>query len=546
LDLVHRLLSLPATAQPGLAELLAQLAEAFDASSAGIAPLPAAAPAVRAGPSGQQAPSTPLPWDGDSTQLAKLSASGALIVFPTSKASFLVTVAGHGASPDWLLWIEDQHRRGWTEGEASVLRLFAGAFSLPPNPAAVPRWAEVRERRLRQQQLNDAGRLVRRLAHDFGNVLTSILGFTELSLAQRIAPGSPLHEYLGEVHRAARGAAEWTALLRLFGLHDPATSRPGSLVGVIRAEEQAARVARNPAAELVLDLPAALPAAAADEQHMRLVVHNLLENAYEALPDGKGVVTVTARPRDMKALDCLEYYGRLQPGPHVSLRISDTGAGLSPDASRRLFAEPFFTTKARRRGLGLAVVYGVAAAYRGGLRLENGPGGGVVAEVVFPAAPLDTAPVAPAQAATATAATGASGGAKVLVVDDDPLVRRFVLATLERAGYRVEAAGTAEEAIEMYQANSCDPFRLVLSDLVMPQTNGVALARRLLANDANAQLLFMSGREGLDAGAKALHAFEFIQKPFRSEHLLEAVRSAIENHRESGIGNRESKKSKAK
>jgi two-component system C4-dicarboxylate transport response regulator DctD len=119
-------------------------------------------------------------------------------------------------------------------------------------------------------------------------------------------------------------------------------------------------------------------------------------------------------------------------------------------------------------------------------------------------------------------------------VDDDPLVRRFVLATLQRAGYRVEAVGTAEEALASYQADPQDPFRLVLSDLVMPQTNGVDLACRLLESDANARLLFMSGREGLDAGAKtaSLHSFEFIQKPFRSERLLHAVRSAIDQNRE--------------
>jgi DNA-binding NtrC family response regulator len=122
----------------------------------------------------------------------------------------------------------------------------------------------------------------------------------------------------------------------------------------------------------------------------------------------------------------------------------------------------------------------------------------------------------------------------VLVVDDDPLVRRFVLATLQRAGYRVEAVATAEEALASYQADPRDPFRLVLSDLVMPQTTGIDLARRLLESDANARLLFMSGREGLDAGARAvsLHPFEFIQKPFRSERLLQAVRSAIDPNRD--------------
>jgi CheY-like chemotaxis protein/nitrogen-specific signal transduction histidine kinase len=534
LDLVHRLLSLPAAAQPSLADLLAQLADAFGATDAGLAPLPEAAPAVRASARSRQPPAAPLPWDSDPAVLAQLRGSGSFIVLPRPKGSLVATVAGHADGPDWLLWVEDEHRTAWTPGETAALVLFAGACSLPVDPAAAPRWAEFHERRVRQQRLDDAGRVVRRLAHDFGNVLTSILGFTELSLAQRIAPGSPLHEYLAEVHRGAQGAADWTALLRLFGLRDPITARPGSLAGVIRAEEQALRAIWNPAAELVLDLAPGLPAAAADEHHLRLVVHNLLENAYDALPGSKGVVTLTARPLDLTAVDCLDYYGRLQPGPHVGLRVSDTGVGLTADVRRRLFAEPFFTTKTRRRGLGLAVAYGITAANRGGIRLENGPASGAIAEVVFPAVKVEPVPAPPAKAQAAPSTKVAPDGAKVLVVDDDPLVRRFVLATLQRAGYRVEAVGTAEEALASYQADPQDPFRLVLSDLVMPQTTGVDLARRLLESDANARLLFMSGREGLDAGAKtaALHPFEFIQKPFRSERLLQAVRSAIDQNRD--------------
>jgi CheY-like chemotaxis protein/nitrogen-specific signal transduction histidine kinase len=534
LDLVHRLLSLPAAAQPGLAELLAQLADAFGATGAGLAPLPPAAPAVRARARGQQTSSVPLPWESDPTLLAQLRGPGSWVVLPGTKGSLVATVTGHADGPEWLLWVEDESRTAWTPEETAALVLFGGACSLPVNPATVPRWAEFRERRLRQQRLDEAGRVVRRLAHDFGNVLTSILGFTELSLAQRIAPGNPLHEYLAEVHRGAQGAAEWTALLRLFGLRDPVTSRPGSLAGVVRAEEQAVRAVWNPAAELVLDLAPALPAAAAAEEHLRLVLHNLLENAYEALPASKGVVTLSARPLDLTAEDCLDYYGRLQPGPHVGLRVTDTGAGLTPDARRRLFAEPFFTTKPRRRGLGLAVAYGITAANRGGLRLENGPAGGAVAEVVFPAVRVEPAPAPPARAAAAPGPKGGPDGAKVLVVDDDPLVRRFVLATLQRAGYRVEAVATAEEALASYQADPRDPFRLVLSDLVMPQTTGIDLARRLRESDANARLLFMSGREGLEVGAKAVSVqpFQFIQKPFRSERLLQAVRSAIDTNRD--------------
>ncbi len=543
MDLVHRLLSLPPAAQPGLNDLLRQLADAFGATAAGLAPLPETPPALRVGAMS----AGPLPWDGDPALPVRVRESNTAIVLPRQPlGSVLATVATHADGPDFLLWIEDEHRTDWTPAEAAALTLFARAFALPAATDEIPAWAELRERRLRQHRLEQVARVVRKMAHDFGNALTSILGFTELCLHQRMPPGSTLHDYLGEVHRGAKSAAEWTRLLRLFSLRDPNVSRPGSVADAIRAEEMGLRAVWKSGAELTLDLADDLPPVVPDVDGVRQVVHNLLANAGEALPDGKGVVTLTARRLDLSAADCLAYYGRPRPGPHVAVCVRDTGAGLKPDVLRRLFAEPFFTTKPRHRGLGLAVAYGIAIANHGGLRLDNDPTGGAVAEVVFPVArarPVPVAPpIAPTRGPAVVEAVAPSGGEKVLVVDDDPHVRLFVETTLKRAGYRVEAVASAEEALATYQADQRDPFRLVLSDLSMPRTTGAELARRLLQRDSNARLLFMSGREGLDLRTKdaVLDSFELIQKPFRSERLLRAVRSAIDQQRESGIGNRES------
>src|SRR5207253_1521358 len=114
-------------------------------------------------------------------------------------------------------------------------------------------------------------------------------------------------------------------------------------------------------ATIEIALPADLPPAAIDGDPLRAVIRALLENAAEALTE-PGKVTVTARPVTLAAEDCLDYYGDLRPGPHVEIRIADTGPGLTEDARRRLFAEPFFSTKPRRRGFGLFAVYGVLHA----------------------------------------------------------------------------------------------------------------------------------------------------------------------------------------
>jgi len=525
LDLVHSLLSLPATEQPGLDGLLTQLIEAFAATAAGLAALPDSAPILRAGST--EAIAAPLPWENDAALLARLVESSDVVVLPRSAHGSLVVQASRRREPGLLVWLEDEKRSDWTRAETAAFALFADALARnnAPPPETAPRWLEQRDRRLRQQRLEQTVPVVRRLAHDFGNALTGVLGFAELCLGQQVEPGSTLHDFLSELQRGAKHAARWTQLLQLFSLRQARGPFACSLPEALRAEESRQRKVWKPTAELVLDVPATLPAPIVCDEHLRQVVGILLENSYEALPDNVGVVTLSARRIDLTGPDCLEYYGRPQPGPHVEVRVSDTGAGLTPEVQSRLFAELFFTTKMRHRGLGLAVAYGLATANRGGIRLVNAPGQGVIAEVVFPALVIAAAPLKGAPEKQTV-----PRGEKILVVDDDPLVLRFVTKTLERAGYRVHAVTTAAEALASYDAQQVEPIRLVVSDLMMPQIGGLDLAQRLLQRDSNVRLLFMSGHAVAEAEARSATslAFATIQKPFPSERLLSAVRSAID------------------
>jgi CheY-like chemotaxis protein len=201
-----------------------------------------------------------------------------------------------------------------------------------------------------------------------------------------------------------------------------------------------------------------------------------------------------------------------------------------------LFAEPFYTGKARRRGFGLAVAYGLLSAHHGGLSIANGPRGGAVARILLPVAAVATG-LGQAGARDHQAATPdqrpAAHDEKVLVVDDDPMILQFVSTTLEEAGYRVLAVASADEAVDRYAAAGPDPFRLVLSDVVMPRGSGVDLARRLLNHDANARILFMSGQVSPDFARQdfAEHEFDLLSKPFRPEGLLRAVRGALDRPR---------------
>jgi CheY-like chemotaxis protein len=249
--------------------------------------------------------------------------------------------------------------------------------------------------------------------------------------------------------------------------------------------------------------------------------------------------------------DCLGLWGNVAPGPHVCVEITDTGRGLGPDAQARLFRELFFTNKPRHRGLGLATVYGVLRCHRGGFCLAARPGGGVTARVYLPLAPglvsggvasgersarprpgNDIPPEEGRHPTDHAPVTPHPSPGDILVVDDDPGVLEMVSRTLRREGYRVQTAASAAEAMAVHAASRGQPFRLVLSDVVMEPTSGVELARQLLTHDTNLRLLFMSGegasREAVrrDFGGRGVG---LLPKPFAIEGLLGAVREALQS-----------------
>jgi CheY-like chemotaxis protein len=261
-----------------------------------------------------------------------------------------------------------------------------------------------------------------------------------------------------------------------------------------------------------------------EREGLRQVLHQLLDNAIEAQGNG-GNITLRARVVELSVERCGELLGEPTPGPCVELEISDTGHGLSTEAREKVLVEPFFSTKHRQHGLGLAIVFGILRGCGGGFSLQNGPSGGVVARCYLPLA---------AQGASTTSGQGTPADSeRLLVVDDDPMVLQLVCSALEKAGYRVQPAASGEEALRRYSAAGSDCFHLVVSDVVMPGVSGIELARRLLRQDSGLNLLFMSGHATADFPDSSLVGgrFELLAKPFRPEGLLRAVRRALDRAR---------------
>lgn len=527
LEFVHRLLVRPAGDHPPLTELLAQLAEAFRTREVGLACLPEGRLVLRHPPENSDADFS-WPWQNDPCLLESARQRSRAVALSYHEDLLLVTSIVCPGGGAWVLWLQDQQQRAFTEAEAAALHLVGQALSPWLSSEGSARWADQLDLALRQDRLETSAAVTRRLAHDFGNLLTGILGFTELAMSQQVPANTPLYSYLQEVYRAAQAGAQFTHQLRLFSRRQSASSHPSDL-GSLLAEQEARLFAAQPHGLTVrLNVPEGLPAVALEADYLHQVLSALLDNAREALM-GSGVISVSARVVELTASDCRDLYGAVGPGPHVEITLADTGIGLSPEVQRKLFVEPFFTSKPRRRGFGLAVAYGILHAHKGGLRLHPGEERGVVARVVLPIAPMP-APGLTSKTQEVICPSERVRGERILVVDDEPEVLQLVSTSLERAGFRVEAVASGEAALQAYFAQPGDPFRMVLTDVVMPGMGGVELVRRLLRRDPAVRVLFMSGHVSSDFTQQdfANHAFELVAKPFRPEQLVRAIRAGLD------------------
>jgi signal transduction histidine kinase/CheY-like chemotaxis protein len=525
LDIVQGWLRKPTSGTVEFVDALQDLARGFGARAAGVAAFLDGVPCLQERvPTSGLLPTSRWPWQ----EFPELTAADAL----PPEARALTTSEGVGvlaaaveqpAGVRWLVWVEDTADRDWTGNEKAALTVaaLAAARVLAAGPDAIA-WDKKLKRRVWQRRREEAVAITGRLAHDFGNILTGVLGFAELALTQ-LPAGSTGHRHVHEIHQAAQKGARFIQELSLFSKRRPSAigqASPAMVLAELRARLQAGW---GPGIPLELDLPANLPAVALDTDLLRHVLGQLLDNAREAI-EGSGKVSVTARVATLTEEEGLDYLGAPAAGECVEMAVRDTGGGMAPEIERRLWHELFVTSKPAHRGLGLAVVQSVLQAHRGGLRIESAPTLGTTVRVVLPVA----APVPAVRPANPSRPRGS--GEKILVVDDDPNLLHVLSTILNGAAFRVYAASRADKALEMYTAAAGDPFRLVVADVIMPGMSGFDLARRLVAYDAKVNIVFITGQPPpcLAEVDPCLGQFRVLPKPFRPAGLLEVVRAALD------------------
>jgi len=379
------------------------------------------------------------------------------------------------------------------------------------------------EQLLQAQKMEAVGRLAGGIAHDFNNVLTVILGYSRM-LLQQIPPEQTYYDKVHQIIRSAERCAALTSQLLAFSRKQVLDVRVLDLNSVISELEGMLGRVIGEDIRLMTALSPSLATIRADRCQIEQVLLNLALNARDAMPRGGELIIETSNAI-LDDADCLQNPD-LRPGPHVLIRVSDSGHGMSPETLSRIF-EPFFTTKEKGEGtgLGLAMVYGIVKQHQGHIAVESQPGCGSTFRLYWPSL-RDCRELAPG---VVTAEPVLCGGETLLVVEDEGTVRHLICEVLEMLGYSVYDSGSADAAIRMADSHQ-GRIDLLVTDVVMPKMNGKDLYERLVESRPDLKVIFMSGftETAIVSQGVLTPGVNFLQKPFTGETLARRIRDVLD------------------
>lgn len=421
---------------------------------------------------------------------------------------------------------ETRHYR--KDGSKIHLEVSARALDMEGGPLIQAFYRDITEKKKLQRQIvhsqkmDSIGLLAGGVAHDFNNVLTSVLGFAELILMKEKLDAA-VHKYARNIENVARKAVQMVSKLLSFarrGGFEPAIFNINSVVNDTLDIVSRLIPGRT---LLIREFCEPSPVVEGDPSQLEQVLMNLVINARDAMPEG-GEIAVRSSLVELGPED-LDIGADVARGTYVDIRVSDTGIGIPEEHLPHIF-EPFYTTKkgGKGTGLGLAMVYGIVKEHRGYVTVKSTPRQGTAFDIYLP---VSTKRVPAAEALTTP---NVNGNETILVIDDEMPILEFIKETLQARGFTVITSEDAVDGLALYRRNPAE-FNLVITDIAMPVMSGLQFIESIREINPGARVLAITALNE-DMGAARIEGI--LKKPFTGSKLLLTIRDILDRASDGG------------
>lgn len=382
------------------------------------------------------------------------------------------------------------------------------------------------ELRLQQiQKMESLAVMAGGIAHDFNNLLSAIMGNASLALLKQ-ETGDSVQEYLERIEKSARRASELSRQLLAYAGKTEFIIKPLNLTALVREMINILRVSISKKAHIEFNLDDTIPAIDADQTQIRQIIMNLLINASEALPDGKGNITISTgiihlRSKDLPKLILSE---SMIPGDYVFLELSDNGYGMTPKVRKKIF-DPYYSTKEGGRGLGLASVLGIVRGHKGAISLHTEPGKGTSIKIIFQISRQTAAEeclISPANHYHPT------GHGQILIIDEEKTTRRTTKEMLQQLGFEVLTAAREDKGLRLLRRFR-DTIQLVIFDQTPSHQSCLEILTKIKAINNHLKVIISSTITESHCRQRFEHKqiAGFLHKPYSFEQFAEVIETAI-------------------
>ena len=374
------------------------------------------------------------------------------------------------------------------------------------------------------QRLDSLGKLTGGIAHDFNNMLSIILGFTGLALHHCDQEDQTMADYLEQVEITGKRAQELIAQMLIFSRGDKSNDKPLQLQSRLRIDLTMLRAVIPTSIKINTDFEENLPRVLMDPVQLDQLLMNLCINARDAM-EGEGNITIKLSRFEAKQGQCTACRKQID-GDWVELSVADSGSGISQDVLDQVF-DPYYTTKdvGKGTGMGMAVVHGIMHNHGGHILVETEPGKGSTFRLLFPA--ITGQVEDDHEVDQPLAETPMGNGERILVVDDEPLLSRFLKNLLATHGYEVQALTSSKQALDLFKEKP-DEFALVITDQTMPGMTGMELIEAIRNIHPNIPVILNSGfNDNIDTKTITEMGIQYLDKPFSIPSMLHAIRKLL-------------------